>query len=114
MPILRAGVGMLDGVSAMIPVARVGFLGMYRDEETLQPVVYYSKLPSELSEREILLLDPMLATGGSAVDAVRHLQGAGRPVGAAAVDHRGARGHRGAARRAPRRRRSTAPPSTAS
>ena len=70
-PILRAGVGMLDGVLAMIPVARVGFLGMYRDEETLQPVVYYSKLPSELSEREILLLDPMLATGGSAVDAVR-------------------------------------------
>jgi uracil phosphoribosyltransferase len=70
-PILRAGVGMLEGVLAMIPVARVGFLGMYRDEETLQPVVYYSKLPSELSEREILLLDPMLATGGSAVDAVR-------------------------------------------
>ena len=70
-PILRAGVGMLDGVLAMIPVARVGFLGMYRDEETLQPVVYYSKLPGELSEREILLLDPMLATGGSAADAVR-------------------------------------------
>jgi uracil phosphoribosyltransferase len=70
-PILRAGVGMLEGVLAMIPVARVGFLGMYRDEQTLQPVVYYSKLPSELSEREILLLDPMLATGGSAVDAVR-------------------------------------------
>jgi uracil phosphoribosyltransferase len=70
-PILRAGVGMLEGVLAMIPVARVGFLGMYRDEETLQPVVYYSKLPGELSEREILLLDPMLATGGSAVDAVR-------------------------------------------
>jgi uracil phosphoribosyltransferase len=70
-PILRAGVGMLDGVLAMIPVARVGFLGMYRDEQTLQPVVYYSKLPGELSEREILLLDPMLATGGSAVDAVR-------------------------------------------
>jgi uracil phosphoribosyltransferase len=70
-PILRAGVGMLDGVLAMIPVARVGFLGMYRDEETLQPVVYYAKLPGELSEREVLLLDPMLATGGSAVDAVR-------------------------------------------
>ena len=70
-PILRAGVGMLDGVLAMIPVARVGFLGMYRDEETLQPVVYYAKLPGELSERQVLLLDPMLATGGSAVDAVR-------------------------------------------
>ena len=70
-PILRAGVGMLDGVLAMIPVARVGFLGMYRDEETLQPVVYYSKLPGELAEREILLLDPMLATGGSASAALR-------------------------------------------
>jgi uracil phosphoribosyltransferase len=76
-PILRAGVGMLDGVLAMIPVARVGFLGMYRDEETLQPVVYYSKLPGELAEREILLLDPMLATGGSAVDAVRMCKGEG-------------------------------------
>src|SRR4051794_23521521 len=70
-PILRAGVGMLDGVLAMIPVARVGFLGMYRDEDTLQPVVYYAKLPGEVTEREILLLDPMLATGGSAADAVR-------------------------------------------
>ena len=66
-PILRAGVGMLDGVLAMVPVARVGFLGMYRDHATLQPVSYYQKLPSELAEREILLLDPMLATGGSAV-----------------------------------------------
>ncbi|MFM7248154.1 MAG: uracil phosphoribosyltransferase [Actinomycetota bacterium] len=65
-PILRAGVGMLDGVLAMIPVARVGFLGVYRDEETLQPVSYYEKLPRELGERTMLILDPMLATGGSA------------------------------------------------
>ena len=70
-PVLRAGVGMLEGTLSLISSARVGFIGMYRDEDTLQPVVYYSKLPSELSEREILLLDPMLATGGSAVDAVR-------------------------------------------
>jgi len=70
-PILRAGVGMLDGVLAMVPVARVGFLGMYRDEDTLQPVSYYQKLPGGLAEREILLLDPMLATGGSAAHAVQ-------------------------------------------
>lgn len=65
-PILRAGVGMLDGVLAMIPVARVGFLGVYRDEDTLQPVSYYEKLPGELQDRLMLILDPMLATGGSA------------------------------------------------
>lgn len=65
-PILRAGVGMLDGVLAMIPVARVGFLGLYRDEDTLQPVSYYEKLPGELQDRLMLILDPMLATGGSA------------------------------------------------
>ena len=70
-PILRAGMGMLDGVLSLVPGARVGFIGLYRDEETLQPVVYYAKLPGELSERQVLLLDPMLATGGSAVDAVR-------------------------------------------
>jgi uracil phosphoribosyltransferase len=68
-PILRAGVGMLDGVLSMIPVARVGFLGLYRNEETLQPVPYYQKLPVDLDEREVLLLDPMLATGGSAAHA---------------------------------------------
>jgi uracil phosphoribosyltransferase len=70
-PILRAGVGMLDGVISMIPVARVGFLGLYRNEDTLQPVPYYQKLPVDLDEREVLLLDPMLATGGSAVHAVQ-------------------------------------------
>jgi uracil phosphoribosyltransferase len=76
-PILRAGVGMLDGVLAMIPVARVGFLGIYRDEETLRPVAYYQKLPADLSEREVLLLDPMLATGGSAAHAARTVKEAG-------------------------------------
>jgi uracil phosphoribosyltransferase len=76
-PILRAGVGMLDGVLAMIPVARVGFLGLYRDEDTLQPVAYYEKLPRDLGEREILLLDPMLATGGSAAHAVQVCKDAG-------------------------------------
>ena len=70
-PILRAGVGMLDGVLSMIPVARVGFLGLYRNEETLEPVPYYQKLPVDLEEREVLLLDPMLATGGSAAHAVQ-------------------------------------------
>ena len=76
-PILRAGVGMLDGVLAMIPVARVGFLGVYRNEETLEPVAYYRKLPPDLGEREVLLLDPMLATGGSAAYAATVCKEAG-------------------------------------
>jgi uracil phosphoribosyltransferase len=63
--VLRAGLGMLDAVLDLIPVARVGFVGVYRDEETLQPVEYYCKLPSDLAERDVLVLDPMLATGGS-------------------------------------------------
>ncbi len=65
-PILRAGVGMTDGVLAMIPEARVGHIGVYRDEETKQPIPYYCKLPSDISEGPVLLIDPMLATGGSA------------------------------------------------
>jgi uracil phosphoribosyltransferase len=64
-PIFRAGLGMLDAVVDLIPVARVGFVGLYRDEETLEPVEYYSKLPPDLAERDVLVLDPMLATGGS-------------------------------------------------
>ena len=64
--VLRAGLGMLDAVIDLIPVARVGFVGLYRDEETLQPVEYYTKLPGDLGERDVLVLDPMLATGGSA------------------------------------------------
>lgn len=69
-PILRAGLGMLDGVVGLLPVARVGFIGLFRDEETLQPQAYYTKLPPDLSERDVLLLDPMLATGGSVSSAV--------------------------------------------
>ena len=65
-PILRAGVGMTDGILAMIPEARVGHIGVYRDEETKQPVPYYSKLPSDIADGPVLLIDPMLATGGSA------------------------------------------------
>ena len=64
-PILRAGMGMLDGVLSLIPVARVGFIGLYRNEETLEPVEYYVKLPADIAERDVLLLDPMLATGNS-------------------------------------------------
>jgi uracil phosphoribosyltransferase len=63
--VLRAGLGMLDAVLDLIPVARVGFVGVYRNEETLEPVEYYCKLPSDLAERDVLVLDPMLATGGS-------------------------------------------------
>jgi len=76
-PILRAGVGMLDGVLSLIPVARVGFLGLYRDEETLEPVEYYVKLPADIADREVLLLDPMLATGNSTAAAVDTLKRAG-------------------------------------
>ena len=75
--ILRAGNGLLDGVLELIPSARVGFVGLYRDEETLQPVQYYSKLPSELDERVTIVLDPMLATGNSSAAAVTLLKEAG-------------------------------------
>lgn len=68
--VLRAGLGMLDTVIDLIPVARVGFVGLYRDEHTLQPVEYYSKLPGDMEERDVLMLDPMLATGGSAAAAL--------------------------------------------
>ena len=76
-PILRAGMGMLDGVLSLIPVARVGFIGLYRNEETLQPVEYYVKLPADIAVREVLLLDPMLATGNSTAAAIAILKGAG-------------------------------------
>ena len=69
-PILRAGLGMVDGVLKLVPAAKVGHIGLYRDHETLQPVEYYSKLPSDQPERDVIVLDPMLATGGSAVDAI--------------------------------------------
>ncbi len=76
-PILRAGLGMVEGVLAMIPAAKVGHIGLYRDHETCKPVEYYCKLPSDIAEREVLLLDPMLATGGSAIDAVNMLKAKG-------------------------------------
>jgi uracil phosphoribosyltransferase len=69
-PILRAGLGMLDAMLSMVPAAKVGHIGLYRDEETHQPVEYYNKLPSDIEERDVFVLDPMLATGGSAVDAI--------------------------------------------
>lgn len=69
-PILRAGLGMVDGIIEMIPTARFGHIGLYRDHETLQPVEYYCKLPAGIENKDIVLLDPMLATGGTVVDAV--------------------------------------------
>lgn len=69
-PILRAGLGMVDGILDLIPAAKVGHVGMYRDHKTMEPVEYFIKMPSDLSERELLVVDPMLATGGSAVAAI--------------------------------------------
>jgi uracil phosphoribosyltransferase len=76
-PILRAGIGMLDGVLSLIPAARVGFIGLYRNEETLEPVEYYVKLPNDIAERDVILLDPMLATGNSTAAAVTTVKAAG-------------------------------------
>lgn len=76
-PILRAGLGMVDGILAMIPAAKVGHIGLYRDPETLKPVEYYCKLPSDCHEREIFVVDPMLATGGSASAAIQMLKDKG-------------------------------------
>lgn len=73
-PILRAGLGMVEGILNLIPAAKVGHIGLYRDPETLLPVEYYVKLPSDVSEREFILVDPMLATGGSAIEAVNSLK----------------------------------------
>ena len=73
-PILRAGLGMVDGMLRLIPAAKVGHIGLYRNEETLQPVEYYCKLPKDIAEREVIVLDPMLATGGSAVDAISQIK----------------------------------------
>ena len=70
-PILRAGCGMLDAMLTMVPSAKVGHIGLYRDEETHKPVEYYNKLPGDIHERDVFVLDPMLATGGSAVDAIQ-------------------------------------------
>lgn len=76
-PILRAGLGMVDGVLAMIPAAKVGHIGLYRDEETLEPVEYFCKLPQDCANREVFVVDPMLATGGSAIAAIQMLKDKG-------------------------------------
>lgn len=73
-PILRAGIGMIDGMLNLIPAAKVGHIGLYRDPETLQPVEYYVKLPADVADRDFILVDPMLATGGSAIEAVNSLK----------------------------------------
>jgi len=73
-PILRAGLGMVDGFLNMIPAAKVGHVGMYRDEKTLKPVEYFVKLPSDISQRQLFVVDPMLATGGSAIMAMDMLK----------------------------------------
>ena len=73
-PILRAGLGMVDGVLALVPAAKVGHIGLYRDPKTLKPVEYYCKLPADINEREVIVLDPMLATGGSAIDAITQIK----------------------------------------
>jgi len=73
-PVLRAGLGMVDGLLSLLPVAKVGHIGLYRDHETCQPVYYYSKLPFDIDQRMVILVDPMLATGGSASDAIALLK----------------------------------------
>ncbi len=76
-PILRAGLGMVEGLLNLVPMARVGHIGLYRDHETLEPVEYYCKLPDDVEERDVVILDPMLATGGSACDAVKFIKARG-------------------------------------
>ena len=73
-PILRAGLGMVDGVLSLVPSARVGHIGLYRDHDTLMPVEYYCKLPADIEKREVIVLDAMLATGGSAIDAITQIK----------------------------------------
>ncbi len=76
-PILRAGLGLVDGVLRLVPSARVGHIGMYRDEETLIPHVYFSKMPKDIAERDVIIVDPMLATGGSAAAAIAEMKNRG-------------------------------------
>ena len=77
LPILRAGTGMLDGVISVIPNAKIGHVGMYRDEETFEPVNYFFKVPKHIEDKEVIILDPMLATGGSGIDAIELLKSKG-------------------------------------
>lgn len=74
-PVLRAGLGMVEGVVNMVPTARVGHIGLYRDPKTLKPVEYYCKLPNETNNGDVIILDPMLATGGTAIDAINYVKG---------------------------------------
>ena len=76
-PILRAGLGMVDGIVTLIPSVKVGHIGLYRDPNTLQPVEYYCKMPNDIAERDVIVLDPMLATGGSAIDAITQIKARG-------------------------------------
>lgn len=76
-PILRAGLGMVDGMLKILPAAKIGHIGIYRNEETLQPIEYFCKLPQDIGERDVLVVDPMLATGGSAIDAIQLLKNKG-------------------------------------
>lgn len=73
-PILRAGLGMVDGALQLVPAARIGHIGLYRDEETLKPVEYFCKLPKDIDQRDVFVVDPMLATGGSAIDAISQIK----------------------------------------
>ena len=73
-PVLRAGLGMVNGITTLVPSAKIGHIGLYRDPETLKPVEYYCKLPADCAEREVFVVDPMLATGGSSVAAIRMLK----------------------------------------
>ena len=111
-PILRAGIGMVDGILNMIPAAKVGHIGLYRDPDTFEPVEYFCKLPADCDEREVFVVDPMLATGGSSVAAIQNAEGQGREAhpflmhhcrsGRGGADDPGASGcgslHRGAGR----------------
>ena len=112
--ILRAGLGLVDGFLRLVPDARVGHLGMYRDEEALRPVGYYENIPSGVADAEVFVVDPMLATGGSATQAIARLKRAGAQrlhfVCLVAAPEGVARAARGASRG----RRSSPPPSTAS
>lgn len=76
-PVLRAGLGMVDGLLHLLPVAKIGHIGLYRDHETCRPVFYYCKLPFDIDQREVIVCDPMLATGGSASDAINRIKGSG-------------------------------------
>ena len=92
-PILRAGLGMVDGILSLVPTAKVGHVGMYRDEETLQPKEYYCKLPEDIDQRLVLIVDPMLATGGSADAAIEFVKKQGAKTDQICIHYRSPRGN---------------------